>query len=395
MYLVSQKIVCSNLVHDPFTLSSRDHDVTRSAAHTNFSSILNELSILLTISCNSAPPNTSIVYTKVRPSYIHDPPAYQSTSKSATSPEMSSSSHQDQRNAYTASLAPPPTNDSTTLIALRGFVSGQLAFRRRVTDFPTFDHIFLAAYEAWRNDPDEYHLHLHFCRGPGAQCSHEDLLERISWESGAYFIGGTISVFAHFAKKLQERPEQLVRSVRAGQSQRDSRPANGPTRTVRRQNPDATTAYSLCQPTERQYFSAPFVFIPCPGVAPRLQLFPARIAERWPGFSFQEDTTPTPEKQASSPAVPRLRSTAAAPTVAPPVPAPNHMSTSLPLQVSDSDSSEDRMSSPEYGAAEEDGQEVKSQLEERSGDSVPRATESLFVPERGASEESESLFVSE
>ncbi|KAH3947352.1 hypothetical protein HBI56_140980 [Parastagonospora nodorum] len=306
-----------------------------------------------------------------------------------------SSRHHHQHGAYPAPLAPLPINGPTTLIALRGFVSGQLAFRRSVTAFPTFDDIFLATYEAWQNDPDKYHLHLHFCQGEGVLCSREDLLERISWESGVYFIGGTISVFAHFAKRPQAGPEPLAGRLRAGQSERDSGLAGEPTRTIRRQNPDAKTAYSLCQPTERQYFSTPFVFISCPGLAPRVQLFPARIAERWPGFSF-EITTSITEKQASSPVEPKPRSSAAASTVAPPIPAPIQMSNYLKPQVSNSDSSDDRISSPEYGVVEEDGDdEEEEQPAELGVDSVPRATESLLVAERGASEESESLFISE
>lgn len=262
---------------------------------------------------------------------------------------MSSSSRHNQH-AYPTPLAPPPINDLTTLIALHGFVSGQLAFRHSAQDFPTFDHIFLVAYEAWQNDPDDYHLHLHFCRGEGVQCSHADLLERAGWESGAYFIGGTISVFAHFAPKQQARPDQLVGSARAGISERHSGPS---TRTPHRQDPDAITAYSLCQPIERQYFSASFVFIPCPGVAPRVQLFPVRFAERWNGFSFGQDSTPTQEEENPTPAEPRLRGIAAATTVAPLVPAPR---TSPKPQVSESESSDDRISSPKYGVVEEGAQ---------------------------------------
>jgi hypothetical protein len=311
-----------------------------------------------------------------------------------TTPILMSSSHHHQHGAYPAPLAPPPINGPAALIALRGFVSGQLAFRRSITDFPTFDHIFLATYEAWQNDADEYHLHFHSRRGESVQCSHEDLLSRASWESGAYFIGGTISVFAHFAKRRQAGPDQFSRRLRAGQSEKDSGPAGEPTRTIRRQNLDAITAYSLGQPTERQHFSTPFVFISCPGLAPRVQLFPRRIAEKWPGFCF-ENTTSTTKKYASSPVEPKPCHSAAASTVAPPIPVPVQVSSYLEPQVSNSDFSDDRISSPEYGVVEEDGDEEEEQPAELGGDSVPRATGSLLVVEWGASEESESLFISE
>lgn len=109
---------------------------------------------------------------------------------------------------YPPFLAPRPhppnndLNDLTTLIALRDFVSGALAFRRPVIDFPTFQSLFLAAYAAWQNYPDDYRLHLHFRRG--VDCSRNELLEREDWENGEYFIVGCVEVFAHFMEKMDD-----------------------------------------------------------------------------------------------------------------------------------------------------------------------------------------------
>jgi hypothetical protein len=46
-------------------------------------------------------------------------------------------------------------NDLTTIICIRGYVTGAVAFRRPAADFPTFDDILSASYLAFGNDPEE------------------------------------------------------------------------------------------------------------------------------------------------------------------------------------------------------------------------------------------------
>jgi hypothetical protein len=140
--------------------------------------------------------------------------------------------------------------------------------------------------------------------------------------------------------------------------------------------------YSLCMPTGRQYFSAPFVFSSCPGGAPRVQLFPARDAERWVGFRFLGEGRGGQASSVSGSVDQSIkRGPEAALVEVAPEPARNHLPAAAERQVDENESeSDDRMSSPEYGVKEDDEEE------------------SLFAPEqyvRRKSVESEGLFVSE
>ena len=226
---------------------------------------------------------------------------------------------------------PPPrptTGDLTTIIGIRGFVTGRVGFRRPASEFPDFDDILRASYEVFENDPLEYRLHLHYQQG--GLCSREELLERAEWNRGEYFIGGSIEFFAHFMAK-GSGPPRGGRSVSAVTPQpmfmgrpgsmappplpASTRPQgyhpsqsaslmpypprgppnygprrapsqgvsvstsagqqSAPQRSRRGLNEDSTTVYSLSMPMpaehygKKQYFSGPYVFIPYPTQAPR------------------------------------------------------------------------------------------------------------------------------
>jgi hypothetical protein len=203
------------------------------------------------------------------------------------------------------------------------------------------------------------------------------LLEKEDWECGEYFIGGTIEVFAHFMERIEGHRRESVATghlVRGG--------GGG----VRRMNPDATTAYSLCMPTERQYFSRAFVFIPEMRVSTKGKLAQAGIAECWPGFDFSAGVAPKVHITSVDGSL-RL----AAPTGR--------------QEARDSEEeSDDRMSSPEFEYA---SAVVMKGLEEQK-DSFHGSVGALDVneqemdtalegleSERTRSEESEGLFVSE
>jgi hypothetical protein len=209
-----------------------------------------------------------------------------------------------------------------------------------------------------------------------------------------YFIGGRIEVFAHFMEKetgMARGSGGGVRQPVRGGGGYGEKGDVAPPPPRRCQNPDATTAYSLCMPTGRQYFSAPFVFISCPGGAPRVQLFPARDAERWVGFRFLGEGRGGQASSVSGSVDQSIkRGPEAALVEVAPEPARNHLPAAAERQVDENESeSDDRMSSPEYGVKEDDEEE---QVPSR------RDEESLFAPEqyvRRKSVESEGLFVSE
>jgi hypothetical protein len=331
---------------------------------------------------------------------------------------------------FPAPLPPSPhMNDLTTLIPLRGFVASTLAFRRPVTDFATFHDLFLAAYHSFTNDPTEYHLHLHFRRGADVQCSKDELLEKEDWESGEYFIGGTIEAFAHFMEKAGDRAKDPVSAKSYTNQPWYPGGSKIPSTTTswrrgQRQDPDATTVYALGMPSERQYFSAPFVFIRSPQGSSKGKQAQSRSTETWGGFEFPESDRPAPsgeapeellalfdESRRSAPAqvensVP-FRNMALAET-ARLAPAQTHVPTEH-REVEDGESSDDRMSSPEFTYAsvvlkKEPEIEPSSSLEltrapetnEQEMDG--RTSEGLFVSEesaRGRSDESDGSFVSE
>jgi hypothetical protein len=52
---------------------------------------------------------------------------------------------------------------------------------------------------AFGNDAEEYRLHLHFRQG--GWCSRDELLERVEWDRGEYFVSGNVEFFAHFMRR--------------------------------------------------------------------------------------------------------------------------------------------------------------------------------------------------
>jgi hypothetical protein len=196
----------------------------------------------------------------------------------------------------------PPirTNDPNTIIALHGFISGVPAFRIPASNIPTFTALCVATYSAFQNEVEEYRLHFHFRQD--VPCDERELLEREKWDAGAYFIGGSIDIYAHFMRRdnlggAGEMGVMIQRGVGVG---RRSPPLSSLARfpltsysvgrgyssragaSTRRMNLDSTTVYSLGMVMPNKwypgvkYFSAPYVFIPDLGARARMVSRPPR-----------------------------------------------------------------------------------------------------------------------
>jgi hypothetical protein len=140
---------------------------------------------------------------------------------------------------------------------------------------------------------------LHFRQG--SWCSRDELLERIEWDRGEYFVSGSVEFFAHFMRKhaggagngtgsaavTAKSPDSMAvrqvlalpvsggcASVTPGSASTGQQQA--PQLFKRKINEDSTTVFSLCMPIPGQrycttkYFSRPYIFIPYPVRAPRL-----------------------------------------------------------------------------------------------------------------------------
>tara|TARA_R110002003_G_scaffold45_5_gene3498 strand:+ start:53032 stop:53652 length:621 start_codon:yes stop_codon:yes gene_type:complete len=197
-------------------------------------------------------------------------------------------------------------NNLTTTISIRGYVTGAVAFRRPAAAFPTFDDILSAAYLAFGNDAEEFRLHLHFRQG--GWCSKDELLERVEWDRGEYFVSGSVEFFAHFMRRDVGGEGNGTRRVAATAKSPDSmaveqvlalpvfegrgpvtpgsalysQPGHAstgqqqaPQLFKRKINQDSTTVFSLHMPIpgkrygKTKYFSTPSIIIPNPVRAPR------------------------------------------------------------------------------------------------------------------------------